>query len=456
MAEELKPQKVEAAAQEVAQVKTEQPTGKLEYKDCLNKLAGVGGINFIKGILPDAEKMDPRNAASMKIFLSEKINEAKRNRLAKDIEKWLELLNQDKNAVEMANICAQNQEKYQKLFSDNLNVALGTVKNLETSYRTLDAFYKNAAADKATNLRIMNVNKSDLQDSNSEYFKAIDDLLKNAFDRLSLKDAYSLLALPGYICEDKSILLMWAKLAHKYKVMLLTDHNDDQDYDSMLENVEGYRDSDIDLQNVIICSNWLLGRERQAVADEYEGLYIPPSGALAGMLYNDNANMAQGAGGKKYGTVSEIKGVRVDMLKSELAALASKQVVPMTFSEGRVMAFNNATLYNGDNVAMKEYPIVRVFEWVKKVLLNFLNDEVLQNWDTKVSPKELKSKIAEFLNANKGYGNLFEDYTWRAEPTQDPVTKNITLDIDIKPYFAAKNFVVKLTADKNQKECNVE
>jgi len=454
MAEEaLKQQKVEVAAPEAAPVKT---ADKLSYKDSLQKLNNAGGINFIKGILPDAEKMDPRNAASMKIFLGEKINETKRNRLAKDIEKWLELLNQDKNAVELANVCSQNQEKYQKLFGDNLNVALSVTKNLETSYRSLDAFYKNTGTDKATNLRIMNVNKSDLQDSNSDYYKAIDELLKSAYDRLSLKDAYSLVNLPGYILEDKSILLMWAKLAHKYKVMLLSDHNDDQDLDSMLENVEGYRDSDVDLQNVILCANWLLGREKQAVADEYEGLYIPPSGALAGMLYNDNANMSQGAGGKKYGTVSEIKGVRVDMLKSELAALASKQVVPMTFSEGRVMAFNNATLYNGDNMAMKEYPIVRVFEWVKKVLVNFLNDEVLQNWDTKVSPRDLKKKISDFLNANKGYGNLFEDYNWLADPVQDPVTKNITLDIDIKPYFAAKNFIVKLSADKNQKECKID
>jgi hypothetical protein len=454
MAEEaLKQQKVEVVGQETAPAK---PVGKLDYKDSLQKLNNVGGINFIKGILPDAEKMDPRNAASMKIFLSEKINETKRNRLAKDIEKWLELLEQDKNAVELAAVCGQNQEKYQKLFGDNINAALSVSKNLETSYRTLDAFYKNAGTDKALNLRIMNVNKNDLQDSNSEYFKAIDELLKNAYDRLSLKDAYSLMAIPGHIFEDKAILLMWAKMAHKYKTMLISDHNDDQDLDSMLENVSGYRDSDVDLQNVILCANWLLGREKQNVADEYEGLYIPPSGALAGMLYNDNTNISQGAGGKKYGTVSEIKGVRLDLLKSELASLASQQVVPMTFSDGRVMAFNNATLYNGDNMAMKEYPIVRVFEWVKKVLINFLNDEVLQNWDTKVSPKELKQKIADFMNANKGFGKLFEDYTWKADPVQDPATKNITLDIDIKPYFAAKNFIVKLSADKNQKDCKIE
>jgi hypothetical protein len=120
------------------------------------------------------------------------------------------------------------------------------------------------------------------------------------------------------------------------------------------------------------------------------------------------------------------------------------------------MAFNNASLFNGDNKAMTEYPIVRVFEWVKKVLVNFLNDEVLQNWDTKVSPRELKGKISDFLNAHKGYGKLFEDYSFKSDPRQDPDTKNVTLDIDIKPYFAAKNFIIKLSADKNNKDCKIE
>ena len=76
--------------------------------------------------------------------------------------------------------------------------------------------------------------------------------------------------------------------------------------------------------------------------------------------------MAQGAGGKKYGTLNGVKGVKLDLLKSEIAALMDNQVIPMVYSEGRVMAFNNTTLYNGDNTSMKEYPIVRVFDWVKK------------------------------------------------------------------------------------------
>ncbi len=160
--------------------------------------------------------------------------------------------------------------------------------------------------------------------------------------------------------------------------------------------------------------------------------------------------MAQGAGGKKYGTLDGVKGVKLNLLKSEIAQLMDNQVVPMVYSEGRVMAFNNTNLYNGDLTAMKEYPIVRVFDWVKKVLMNFVHEVALENWDSYNSPKNLKAKIQDFLNQYKGYGNLFQDYEI-GNPVQDPVTKNISVDISLTPFYAAKNFVLKVQASKNGK-----
>ena len=203
--------------------------------------------------------------------------------------------------------------------------------------------------------------------------------------------------------------------------------------------------------------NWIVGRAKEELSeDERESddkaFYIPSSSALAGKLYDETANMAQGAGGKKYGTLTDVKGVEIDLLKSQIASLMDNQIVPMVYSEGRVMAFNNSTLYNGDNKAMTEYPIVRVFDWVKKVLMNFVHDVALENWDPFTTPIQLKDKIKNFLNEYQGYGNLFSDYEI-GMPVQDPVTKRITVDVKLVPYFSAKNFSIKLSADKKDKSC---
>ena len=75
------------------------------------------------------------------------------------------------------------------------------------------------------------------------------------------------------------------------------------------------------------------------------------------------------------------------------------------------MAFNNTTLYNGDNTAMKEYPIVRVFDWVKKVLMNFVHEVALENWDPYNSPKNLKAKIQAFTGMKKNNRKWVSGYS---------------------------------------------
>lgn len=424
-------------------------------KDPAKLLASFGGFNVIRGFLPDADNLNPARKAAKNVFLTDKRFADKRAALKEDIKGWLALLDEDHNtATEFVDSCKAKEEKYTEVLKQGITDALYATQNLERSYRELDSFFKTANTDKVKNLRVVNVYKEDIADPDSGFAGEVENLLRNGFDRLSLKDCYSLVCVPGNVFQDKVSLLQWAKMAFKYKVMLITDHADEYSFDDLQANTEMYKDSDAELQNVIMTANWIVGRESEKMsADEEDAaaFYIAPSAALCGKLYDETANMAQGAGGKKYGTLDGVKGVKLDLLKSEIAALMDNQVIPMVYSEGRVMAFNNTTLYNGDNTAMKEYPIVRVFDWVKKVLMNFVHEVALENWDPYNSPKNLKAKIQAFLNDYKGYGNLFQNYEIK-EPTQDPVTKRITCDISLTPFYSAKNFVIKVSADKKDKE----
>lgn len=426
-----------------------------ENKNTAELLSAFGGFNAIRGFMPDADNLNPAKKAAKAVFLTDKRFKDKREGLIGDIKGWLEVLEEGHtSATEFVEACKAKEEKQEKVLQQGITDALFATANLERSYRALDSFFKTANAEKVKNLRIINVYKDDIADPDSGFAGEVDAILRGGFDRLSLKDCYSLLVVPGNVFQDKVSLLQWAKIAFKYKVMLLTDHADEYSFDDLFSNTEGYKDSDIELQNVIMTANWIVGREsEQLSADEKENpaFFISSSSALAGKLYDESASMAQGAGGKKYGTLDGVKGVRLDLLKSEIASLMDNQVIPMVYSEGRVIAFNNATLYNGDNTAMKEYPIVRVFDWVKKVLMNYVHEVALENWDPYNSPKNLKAKIQAFLNDYKGYGNLFQNYEIK-EPTQDPITKRITCDISLTPFYSAKNFIIKVAADKKDKE----
>ena len=447
----------ETEMQKTVQANIESQAGAQQapVKDPAKLLASFGGFNAIRGFLPDADNLNPARKAAKNVFLTDKRFADKRAAFKEDIKGWLALLEEGHNtATEFADSCKAKEEKYTEVLKQGITDALYATQNLERSYRELDSFFKTANTDKVKNLRVINVYKEDIADPDSGFAGEVENLLRNGFDRLSLKDCYSLVCVPGNVFQDKVTLLQWAKMAFKYKVMLITDHADEYSFDDLQANTEMYKDSDAELQNVIMTANWIVGRESEKMSadeEDSQAFYIAPSAALCGKLYDETANMAQGAGGKKYGTLDGVKGVKLDLLKSEIAALMDNQVIPMVYSEGRVMAFNNTTLYNGDNTAMKEYPIVRVFDWVKKVLMNFVHEVALENWDPYNSPKNLKAKIQAFLNDYKGYGNLFQNYEIK-EPTQDPVTKRISCDISLTPFYAAKNFIIKVSADKKDKE----
>lgn len=441
-------------------VAVEQAAGEVRAaaKDMSELLASFGGFNAVRGFLPDADNMNPARKAAKSVFLTDKRFKDKREALAQDLRGWIEILDEGYgSATEFADACKAKEDKYTAVLKQGITDALFATKDLERSYRSLDAFFKSANTDKVKNLRVINVYKEDIADPDSGFAGEVEQLLRNGFDRLSLKDCYSLVCVPGNVFTDKPTLLQWAKIAYKYKVLLVTDHADEFSFDDLQANTEGYKDSDAELMNVVMTANWIVGRDAEKMSEDeadFPAFYIYPSGALCGKLYDESASMAQGAGGKKYGTLDGVKGVKLDLLKSEIASLMDNQVIPMVYSEGRVMAFNNSTLYNGDNTAMKEYPIVRVFDWVKKVLMNYVHEVALENWDPYNSPKNLKAKIQAFLNDYKGYGNLFQSYEIK-EPVQDPVTKRITCDVTLVPFYSAKNFVIKVAADKSDKTADM-
>jgi hypothetical protein len=137
-------------------------------------------------------------------------------------------------------------------------------------------------------------------------------------------------------------------------------------------------------------------------------LYVPPSGALAGNIYQ--TLMSQVAAGKKHGSLSEIDGVRFDLKKSEIANLEKLGLVPMVNEYGKVMAFSAKTLFNGDNLGLQTYSVVRVFDYVTKVLMDFLNRRAFENFNVKTR-KELLGQITRFLDEITGPGKLIEKFS---------------------------------------------
>ena len=423
----------------------------LSLEDCLAEFDRYGGMRLIKSLIRETENLDPRKKAAHDIFLKDPLYKEGRKRLSKTLSLWIDFLEKDFEDVEQTiDYCTKENQRVERCISENLFTVREEIKELEKSYRVLHTFFENANVEKVDFLSLMNVSKKDLEDMSSAGSKAVAKEMDDKYDSLDLKESYSLFVLPGYVGSAQQIQ-DWASVAHRNKVLMITDFEDSLNYEDLLYRLDKshLQRSHRDNSSVVVACNYILGRRRSELSTEEDDLYIPPSGAIAGKLTDvDNISISQGIAGRKYGSLSQAPSTRFNLLKAELTKLIDMGVVPLIEIDGQVMAFSNRTPYDGPTMELQEYPIVRVKYWVSKVIQQFCNDEAFVLWDAAVK-SEMVDNFHRFLSKYKGVGKLYENYVIKGVD-RDPVTGNINVKVEIKPFFAARNFLIELTGTTDQ------
>jgi len=410
-------------------------------------LLKVGGFDLLETTIDGASNLNPEKKARKKIFLSEDSKKADRKQLKKRLALWHKLLSESDSTADAIEKGQQRVEATEQQLTDNLRTAVEATHELEQAYRSVALFFKNTDQDEVKNVSILNADKDQLQDlDNTTFIDAVSEELEQNYDRLDLRDNYSLLVVPGYLGSNK-VVDKWAKIAHKNKVMMVTDF---EHYDTPEDVIELFEEAnltggDAHKSNVVMAANWLVGRGKLEEIGEEEDLYVPPSSALAGRIYATLAS--QVTAGRKHGTLNEVDGVKFPLRKSEISNLEKIGLVPMVNEYGRVMAFSAKTLFNGDNIGLQTYSVVRVFDYVTKVLIDFLNRRAFENWDHNMR-MDIQGQIVRFLDSIAGPGKLIEKFSIK-KFERDPDQKDrINLDIHMVPYFPAKTFMVSLDGTK--------
>ena len=413
----------------------------------IEALARYGGFDLLESSIENIQNVNPERKARRNIFLSEANKAKERETLKKTLELWLNVLSDNETITDMVASCEDQKKASEELLTKNLAYAVDATKELEANYRTVALFYKNTEEDKVKNVTIVNATLDQLKDlDNTRFIDAVHAELTDNYDRLDLKNNYSILVIPGYLGSN-AVLEKWAKIAHSNKVMLVTDFQHLDEPDDVMEMFDeaNHTGGDVYRSNVLMTCNWLVGRGRFEEIEEADDLFVPPSAALAGKIYK--TLMSQVTAGKKFGGINEVEGVKFDLKKSEIANLESLGLIPMVNEYGKVMAFSAKTLFNGDNIGLQTYSVVRVFDYVTKVLMDFLNRRAFENYSS-VTRKEIMGQIVRFLDSNTGPYKLIEKFEIKRFE-QDAIQKDkIHLDIHMTPYFPAKNFLIKMDGQK--------
>ncbi|MDR0700192.1 MAG: DUF5458 family protein [Tannerella sp.] len=456
MAEELlqKTEVAEGAAekQERQQPKVQEAKA-ASLEQALAKLAKFGGFSFLESCVEGVQNLNPERKARRKIFLTDENKKGEREDMKKTLSLWINLLSGSKDISDMLDKSRDKELSVSELLNKNQRVAAETVKELERSYRSVMLFYKNTESDKLRNITVVNAAPEQVRDlDNSRFIDFIAAELKQHYDRLDLRENYSILVVPGYLGSNR-VLEKWSKIAYENKVQLFTDFADLEKPDDVVDMffTANHTGGDPYRSNTCMTCNWLIGRPRYVNLEEAEDLHVSPAAALAGKVYY--TLMSQVTAGKKHGGINEVDGVVFQLKKSEISHLEKMGLIPMVNEYGKVMAFSAKTLFNGDNLGLQTYSVVRVFDYIAKVLIDFLNRRAFENWSSKTE-KDLRQQIIKFLDGIQGADRLIEKFRI-ARFERDPKQKDrVFLDLHITPFFPAKSFIIKLDGTKGDDDVN--
>lgn len=415
------------------------------------QLSKYGGFEFIKTIVDGTENMDSTKKARKAMFLEEEDNKADRKKLKKRLQAVADLLSAHDNIADMVADAEQKASSAGETLKSNLLNCLSQTEELERSYRSLALFFENTAEEKVKNLTLFDAGNDMTTDidgfSNpTGIFEQLAKELRDNYDRFDLTNNYSLVVIPGWL-KKNIIVDKWAELAYQNKAMLLTDY---RHLDSA-EDVEAAFDkdkltgSDAYKSHVMMPANWVVGREANTDIGEEDHLFVPPSMALAGLLWG--GSIAQPAAGLAHGKLKMASGTKFTMRKNEVAQLENRGLIPLIYEWGRVVPQSAKTLFDGDNVGLQTYSVVRVFDWIGKIMQDFLNRRTFENIDNKML-EDIKKQISKFLAEIRGPGKIIEDYRNLEVKRHPEKPTHVIVNMDLKPFFPAKVFAINMTGTK--------
>jgi len=435
----------------VAEVKVAEKTSQgNSLEQSANALLKYGGFDVIDATIEKAGSMNPGKKAKRNIFLNES-ELSERKELKNRLTMWMELLQSSSDVSELVSTCDEKSNQASELLGKNIAVALKATEDLERSYRSVNLFFQNTGVDKVHNVTFLNASEDQIKDLDNPIFsESVNEEFNINYNRLDLRGAYSMMLMPGYLGKN-SVISHWANISHNHKVTMVTDFRDLEDAQDVIELFADadHASADASKSNVVMACNWLVGREGYPELGIEENLHVPPSSVLAGKIYQSRSSMAQVVAGLQHGKMGGVDGVAFKTKKTELTMLEDMGLVPMTNEFGSVMAFSGKTLFNGDNIGLQNYSIVRTFDWVTKVLIDFLNRSAFENFNSSTQ-KKLHKKIAGFLEGIKGSGKLIKDFSIHqlAQDKENPDIVNVK--INLTPFFATRTFLLSMAGTNGQ------
>jgi len=457
---ELEPQAAEAKPAEAAPVAAEKVSDE-EFASILGDT--FGDFGKIASLLPSfktsdgdlvrgVEWLDPKKDFQRKEFLTKKDFAKQRRLLGQRLTIWAEYFAKSSDPDVIRKSLSEISAKKEANLAKNMKKVHRASRELETTYRAIDKFFANAQQepDDKINAFFVNVSAEELTDpDDKEKFETVAKEVADLFREWDITESFAMAVIPGYLGSVENIDTVARQLGLPNKVHIMTDLPNFEKFEEVMDMLEdpnyaNLAGIDTFKQYVSVFANYLLARS--ANEHEDDDMWIPPSAAVAGKMYQGDLTegMQQPMAGFKYGKINDAKYIRFKANQPDASKMNEKGVNPIVDFKGTAVAMGSATLYNKET--FNNYSIRRTYDYVYKTLRNYLNKQTFTVIDQKFIDT-MRRDIDKFMKAITGSDNILQDFKVEIFADDEMRKKQeVDIKVSLNPKYPAKTFNIEFLA----------
>jgi len=414
--------------------------------------------DLVRGV----EWLDPKKDFQRKDFLTKPDFAKQRMLLGQRLKIWAEHLAKSDKADAIRKSLNETAAKLEQNLEKNMKKVHTASREIETTYRAIDKFYANAQQepDEKVNAWFVNASAAELSNPDDrEKFESVAKEVADFFREWDITEAYAMAVVPGYLGSVEAIDTVARQLGLPNKVHIMTDMPNFETFEEVMDMLEdpsfaSLMGVDNYKQYASLFANYVLARNANQYEDE--DMWIPPSAAVAGKMYQGDLTegMQQPMAGYKFGKINDAKYLRFKANQPDASKINEKGVNPIVDFKGQAVAMGSATLYNKET--FNNYSIRRTYDYVYKTLRNYLNKQTFTVIDQKFIDA-MRRDIDKFMKAITGADNILQDYKVEIFADDEMRKKQeVDIKVSLNPKYPAKTFNIEFLAWGEGDQTNVK
>lgn len=414
--------------------------------------------DLVRGV----EWLDPKKDFQRKEFLTKKEFAKQRKLLAQRLKIWLDYLSRSGDLDEIRKQLSEDSAKLEANLEKNMRRVHQAARELETTYRAIEKFFANAQQepDEKVNAYFANVSAEELANPDDrEKFEQLSKAVADLYREWSIKECFAMTVVPGYLGSVENIDTFARQLGMPNKVHILTDLPNFEKFEEVMDMLEdpnyaNLMGIDSYKQYVSVFANYVLARNANQFEDD--DMWIPPSAAVAGKMYQGDLTigMQQPMAGFKFGKIADAKYLRFKANQPDASKINEKGVNPLVNFEGTAVAMGAATLFSKETFNV--YSIRRTYDYVYKTMRNYLNKQTFTVIDQKFIDT-MRKDIDKFMKAITGGDNILQDYKVEIFADEEMRKRQeVDVKISLNPKYPARTFNIEFVAWNQDNQTNVK